>query len=277
MWGAESQAVRLVISEEVLRGVNRNDAAAAISVWANEVSKAIDLRIAEQGVLRPSADVRAALEAGEVDLACVTVLEYRRMAAYLDAENVLATGGTETWLMVREDSGIHKLSQLQGKRITVHENPYSQVADAWLSVALAKEGFGKLERVFGLVTRNARAAQAVLPVFFGQADACVAQRRTVETMYELNPQLAKKLKLLVATPKLVASFLCCRRGNPPELKLPLLEKLASARKSTTARAALTLFNEMNFSVMGGDILEPSLAILEAAERLGMGRSSGNGK
>ncbi|MBL8215010.1 MAG: PhnD/SsuA/transferrin family substrate-binding protein [Bryobacterales bacterium] len=273
--GAEPSGVRLVISEEVLRGVNRNDAAAAIGVWADEVSKAIGIRIEGRRVLRGSAEVQAGLEAGTVEVVCVTLLEYRRMAAHLDVAKVLSTSGGEVWMMVRQDSGVTTLSELQGRRLVIHDNPYSQVADAWLTVAFAKEGLGKPEAVLGQVTRQTRAAQAVLPVFFGQADACMTERRTVETMSELNPQLAKRLKLLVATPRLLAAFLCCRKGNPPRWKEPLLAKLVSARESTSARQALALFSALNFSMMDGEILRPSLAILEAAERLGQGKRLGN--
>ena len=83
-----------------------------------------------------------------------------------------------------------------------------------LSVALAKEGLGAAATVLGRFSRSTKATQAVLPVFFGQADACIASRRTMETMTELNPQLAKKLRVLLEAPKMVNVFLGCRKTYP---------------------------------------------------------------
>ena len=96
--------------------------------------------------------------------------------------------------MAGEGSGITKLGGLAGRHLIILDSPQTLLVDAWLGVALAKEGITGKSAV--KVTRHTRAAQAVLPVFFGQADACVASKRTLETMFELNPQLAKKLKVV---------------------------------------------------------------------------------
>lgn len=260
-------AMRVAISDQVLRGVNRNDASAAMSVWAEELSKATGLKLAKRALVESSDAVLAAMRAGELDVACLTIPEYRRMAPYLDIARVLTAGSAEMWLMVSEASGITKLSGLAGRSLLVHDSPYTLLADDWLAVSLAKEGLGRPGKVLAKMTRLPRAAQCILPVFFGQADACLAQRRTFETMAEMNPQLGRKLKPLLTSEKMVGAFLACRKDNPPQLKWPLLDVLASAKDSVAAKHVMTLFHEAQFVAVDGEVLRPALRMMEAAERL----------
>ncbi|MBL8213913.1 MAG: PhnD/SsuA/transferrin family substrate-binding protein [Bryobacterales bacterium] len=263
--GTLETPLRIAISEQAVPGVNRNDAAAALAVWADEMAKAVNLRLADKVWLRPSAEVLAALRTGNLDLLCLTVPEYRRVAAFLDTERVLTDGGQEMWVMAAQGSGITKLSGLAGRHLIILDSPQTQLVDAWLTGALFKEGLSGKEPV--RVTRQTRPAQAILPVFFGQADACVASKRTVETMYELNPQLGKKLRVVQASPKLVGAFMACRKDYPAHYKIPLLEKLTQARDSPAGKQVMTLFSSFNFVMTDGEVLRPSLAVVEGAEKL----------
>lgn len=265
--GVSDMPLRIAISEQAVPGVNRNDASAAIAIWAEEMAKAVNLKLAAQVYLRPSADVQSAIRAGALDFVCLTVPEYRRVAPFLDSTRVLSDGGNEMWLMVREDAGITKLSALAGKHLTILDSPQTLLVDAWLAVALAKEGAGPTAKVLGKVTRQTRATQVVLPAFFGQADACIASKRTLETMFELNPQLSKKLKLLVASPPMIGAFMACRKDYPAQYKLPLLEKLTKAGDSAAGKQVMTLFSSFKLTLTDGEILRPSISCLEAAEKL----------
>jgi ABC-type phosphate/phosphonate transport system substrate-binding protein len=85
-------------------------------------------------------------------------------------------------------------------------------------------------------------------------------------MFELNPQLAKKLKVLYTSPKMVSAFLSCRKDYPASLKRPLFKKLSEARHTPSARQVLTLFQSLTFTVQDGDILRPANEILDAYAR-----------
>ncbi len=262
--GALDTPLRVAISELVVPGVNRGDAAAALAVWAEEMAKAVNLKVADKIWLRPSVEVLAALRTGSLDLLCLTVAEYRRVAEYLDTERVLTDGGQEMWVMAAEGSGITKLSALAGRHLIILDGPQMNLVDAWLTDSLLKEGLSGKTPV--QVTRQTRPAQAILPVFFGRADACVATKRTVETMYELNPQLAKKLRVVQTSPKLVGAFMACRKDYPAQYKIPLLERLTQARDSPAAKQVMTLFSIFNFTMTDGEVLRPSMMVVEAAEK-----------
>lgn len=264
----EAPPVRIAVSEAALHGVNRNDAAAAISVWAQEMARTVDLKLAaHQSWLQPSSEILANVRSGTLDVVLLTIPEYRRVKDYLDSSKVVAGGGAELWLMVRDGAGITKLADLQGRHLAIQDSTFSVLADAWLAVSFARAGLGPPPKVLGRISRSTRAAATVLPVFFGQADACIAPRRTVETMFELNPQLATKLKPLLTSPNMISAFLVCRKDYPAQWRAPMFEKFHRIKDSSAAKQVLTLFQAFRFSMVDGEALRPSLALLEAAERL----------
>ncbi|MBL8213912.1 MAG: PhnD/SsuA/transferrin family substrate-binding protein, partial [Bryobacterales bacterium] len=221
----QNGALRVSVSEDAIKGVNRNDAAAAIALWAEELAKAAQMTLVpDQKWVRTRLEMVAAVRAGEVDAVSVTVAEYPGVAPYLDVTRVLLDMGTEMCLVVSERAGIRSVSDLTGKQLLLVDGPHTLLSDAWLTVLLARDGLGLPERVLGRIRRHTKATQAVLPVFFGQADACIVSRATIETMAELNPQVGKQMRVLARAPKLASAFLACRKQYPAERRNNLLEK-----------------------------------------------------
>lgn len=265
---ADAPPIRIAISESAIHGVNRNDAAAAISVWAQEMGRTVDLKLApQQSWLQPSSQILAGVRSGALDVVLLTVPEYRRAQEHLDARQVVAGGGAELWIAVREGSGIASMADLENRSLLVLDSTFTVLADAWLAVSLARAGLGSPSKVLARITRHPRPNQAILPVFFGQADACLATRRTFETMFELNPQLARKLKTLHASPRMISAFLVCRKGYPEHWRVPMLEKFNRVKDSESAKHVLTLFQAFRFTAIDGEALRPSLDLLDAADRL----------
>ena len=61
----------------------------------------------------------------------------------------------------------------------------------WLSTILEEGHCGSSDQFFGSVTTDTKVSRVVLPVFLGQADACLTSKAGFDTMCELNPQVAK--------------------------------------------------------------------------------------
>lgn len=201
---ADSSPLRLALSEKVVRGVSLNDARAALSVWSEEIGRAAGLKLAsQQNLILPSDQILAAIRKGTLDLFCLTVQEYRQVVPYVDTSRILGDdyGGDELVLVVRDGIGIANLAGLRGRSLIIFDSPNSTLAEPWLAVSLWHDGQDSPEQLLGHISHNSKLAQVVLPVFFGQADACVATRRGLNTMFELNPQLARKLKVLAASPR----------------------------------------------------------------------------
>ena len=263
--------LRMAISEKVVYGVNLSDARAAMAVWSAELLKNIDSSMGlapDQSWVMTSDQLVAAIRGGTVDLFCLTVQEYRRVVPYVDTSRIITDdfGGEELLLVVREGSGIANLAGLRGRSLILQESPGTSLAEPWLTVSLWRDGLESPAQVLGRMTRNTKLSQVVLPLFFGQADACVVTRRSLNTMFELNPQLSRKLKVLLASPKMESAFFACRKGYPASLKKQLFDRLLSLRSSPTARQVLTLFQSPGFTARDANCLISANSVLDAYER-----------
>jgi len=268
---SDAPPLRMAVSEKVVCGVNLNDAKAAMSVWAQELLKTADLKFVVtpgQDWVMPSDQLLEAIRDRKLDLFCVTVHEYRRVALFVDTTHIITDdyGGEELLLLVREDGRIASLADLRGRSLILQESPNTSLAEPWLTVSLWKEGLESPQQLLGHMTTNTKLSQVVLPVFFGQADACVVTRRGLDTMVELNPQLARKLKVLRASPQMESAFFACRKDCPLSLKNPLFERLLKLKSSVTTRQVLTLFQSPGFADRDANCLGPANALLDAYER-----------
>jgi phosphonate transport system substrate-binding protein len=263
--------LRLAISEKVVCGVNLSDARAAMAVWIQELLNTIDLKMAllpDQDWVMPSDQLLVAIRGGTVDMFSVTVQEYRQVTPYVDTSRIITDdyGGEELLLVVREGSGIMNLAGLRGRSLILQESPSTSLAEPWLTVSLWQDGLESPQQLFGHMTRNTKLSQVVLPVFFGQADACVVTRRGLDTMVELNPQLSRKLKVLLVSPRMESAFFAWRKDYPAHLKKPVFDRLLDLRSSTTAQQVLTLFQSPGFTARDADCLGPAQSLLDAYER-----------
>jgi ABC-type phosphate/phosphonate transport system substrate-binding protein len=268
---AGTPPLRLAVSENVVCGVNLNDARAAIAVWSEEILKTIDIKMAialDQDWVMPSDQLLAGIRGGKVDLFCLTVQEYRKVAPFVDTSRVITDdyGGDELLLVVREGSGIVNLAGLRGRSLILLESPATSLATPWLTVSLWQDGLEPPKQLFGRMTTSTKLSQVVLPLFFGQTDACVVTRRGLDTMVELNPQLARKLKVLLASPKMEGTFFACRKDYPDQLKKTILDGLVGLKSSPPARQISMLFQSPGFSLRDADCLSPANSMLDAYER-----------
>lgn len=215
----------------------------------------------------PSDQLVAAIRDGRMDFFCLTVQEFRQVQHYVDTSRLLTEegGGHEFVVLVRNDSGLTNLAGLRGRNLILHESPRTNLAEAWLAVSLAKEGLGSPDRVFSGISKNVRPAQVVLPVFFGKADACVLARRSLETMYELNPQLLRNLRVIAASPVLVHTFFAAHRDSP--VKVSVLDRMVASRQSPTAVQVLTLFQSSGFIIRDAGCLSSANSLLDEYEQL----------
>jgi hypothetical protein len=169
---------------------------------------------------------------------------------------------------------VARLSDLRGRRLTILENARMCIAQAWLSTLLAEEHLGAAGQFFGSIAADSKPARVVLPVFFGQADVCLASKRTFDTMSELNPQVARELAPLAGSPPLVVTFYTFHRNCHGGERDRFAQVYASLPASAAGQQLATLFQFEKLAVRDAACLAPALAILETADRLRRGREGG---
>ncbi|MBL0160036.1 MAG: PhnD/SsuA/transferrin family substrate-binding protein [Bryobacterales bacterium] len=263
--------LRLAISESLVTDVNMNDARAAMRIWIQLISKNLNLVVEfNPKVFETTEEVMNRVRRGLCDSAAINVVEYRQLSDVLDPSLLIASAGTagqeQYILLAKRNGGVGQLGDLRGRRLISLTTPRMCVASAWLSTILAAGHFGPGEKFFGPMIIDSKVSRVVLPVFFGQADACLTTKRSFDTMCELNPQVAKDLVVIAASPTMVVSGYMFRRGYKDPNREKLIKALSSLRGTPSGRQLATLFQFEEVAPRDAGCLAGALAILAAAER-----------
>ena len=278
--GAAGPAIRMGISESTVGDVNLNDARMAVQVWLKRLGAEVNLVI-DPKCFSTTREIVERVRNNQLDVVAVNALEYRLIANLLDSsEIVTAAGGdgVEQYLiLIRRNGGVRRLGDMKGRRLVIMKAPKTCLAPAWLSTLLDDAGCGTAEQFFGSITTESKFSRVILPVFFGQADACLTSRRGFATMSELNPQVGKELQALASSAPLVPAFYVFRRNYPEAEKARLVNAIANLRNGIGGQELATLFQFDRLAVMSGDSLTSALNLLDKADRAHARQSAGGRK
>lgn len=127
---------------------------------------------------------------------------------------------TQFIILTSTASGIQNLRDLESRKILVHRDGCGYLVDYWLDSAIAV-GTGKARKGFARFQTVTQPREAVLPVFFGEVDACVVSLASYRSVAVENmAQIRQKLfQLPEAESKgLPAQVVACRGDLPPEVQ-----------------------------------------------------------
>ncbi len=273
--------LRLALSESLVSDVNMNDARAAMRIWIQLIAKDLNLVVEfSPKVFETTEEVLNRVRRSQCDSAAINVIEYRQISDVLDPSLIIATAGIsgleQYILLVKRNGGLAQLGDLRGRRLISLATPRMCVASAWLSTILAAGHLGPSDKFFGPMATESKVSRVVLPVFFGQAEACLTTRRSFDTMCELNPQVAKDLLVLASSPAMVVSGYMFRRGYQNASREKLIRALSNLRATPSGRQLATLFQFEEVAPRDANCLAEALTILDAAERA-QGRQGAGGR
>ena len=245
--GAEPRRVRVGTVTEIYPGVNAADARAAMQLWIDALLGKTGGRYVGVSVVFDSIEgpIQAVLK-GELEVVNLSSVDFLRARPQVALEpmavGMFADGEVkqEFLLVTRRNGGLQRLADLRGKRLLV--NPLDwRVARLWLEVLLHQEGLLGSGVHLGEIVRAEGLSKQVLPVFFGQADACIVTARGLATLAELNPQLARQLAVLARSPAYLAYLTCLAPGLDEELHRDFMDMALNLHRDSAGRQMLTLF------------------------------------
>lgn len=269
--GAE-QILRLGLSESLVRDVGINDAKAAMVVWMKHIAEdlGVDLRYVPEVFENPE-NLSSKLKQGNLDAVAVNVLEYRRLREWLIPGKITVPSQKTPLtyvLLVRADSGVARIADLRGRRLLQLDSLQACVAPAWLTTLIGDERQeASVASFFGDVVKKPKPSQVIFPVFFGQAEACLTTQLSFRTAGELNPQIVKRLKILEASPEIVASLYSFRKGCSSGIRAKVVGAMAGLASSAAGRQVLTLFQCESLQERDASCVDATLSILARAERM----------
>jgi phosphonate transport system substrate-binding protein len=270
--------LRLGLSATLFQELNENDARSAVRAWSDTVAGASGMDVDGVAQLMGSDEIVRAVANHTIDGFSLTTPEYAKVARFVDpvvfTDASFAATGLEYVLLVQRAGGVQDLAGLRGRSLVDYRQANMCLAPAWIETLLATANLDPVDRFFGRVTKVLKVSQAVLPVFFGSADACIVTRRAFDTMCELNPQVRSKLRVLAFSPRLVAGLVGVHKDSSDEMKSRVREALLTLGSTPSGRQVLTLFQFDKLAPADHSLLLASVELQATYDRLQARRSGG---
>lgn len=162
------------------------------------------------------------------------------------------------YLITRSSNHFTRLSQLKDKKLVIPTG-YA-LGQLFLDVSLAKAGFPSSQQFFSTVLDSNDNNSAVLDIFFDKADIAVVSNLAYEIAIELNPQIATKLDILMASEPMVPFIIGINKRVPNSFLLPIDNILENLLENPRTRHILSLFK-------ADDVVKIDSAQLESVKAL----------
>jgi len=169
-------------------------------------------------------------------------------------------------ILVNADNQKKGLAGLKNKKLSVLKtNPLGML---FLDTCLMQAKLPPSDRFFAAVHEKAKESQAVLDVFFGQADICVVTDVAFQTMKELNPQVGRKLHVIAESPELINTVGFFRSNYPLDYKEKAIRGMTSEYKHhERGKQIMLLFNIEKMSLINDSQLDSVRKLLADYEKL----------
>lgn len=226
--------------------VDINDARAASKVWLEIIAKRTSEKVdkAETLIFHDSQSIIDATKSKSVDIVTLLPNEYIDLRTKIPVDPIFVADFGKTFyqhfiLLTRTDTGINQLGDLKQKKLIIEGAIQDTPPSMWLDIILMKAGFKEAKDFLGSFKGAQKPSQTILPVFFRQADACIVNSNSFNTMVELNPQLGKELKIIAVSPEFISAIVALRKDF--EFKGYIHEALDSLHKDPQGKQLLMLF------------------------------------
>lgn len=264
---------RIGFSSAMFTEVNENDARAAVKVWGEQIAGEQNIPTDPVPAILKNMDaLLGSLLEKKVDAVGITTIEYDQLKMYVDFSPIFVTSNSgsisERYVLLAHRQGpVKTLADLGGRTLAVHTNPRVCLAPLWLDTLLMRQGHPPAGGFTGRIVRETKLAKAVLPVFFGRADACVVTRSGFNTMAELNPQLARQLVPLAESPEMVPAMFAFRADFNPLYKAKLITGLRALKNSPAGQQVLAIFQSDDVDTQPLSCLDSALAMIATHQQL----------
>lgn len=258
-------------SSHLLSQVSRSDAQAALALWTKEILRLAEYPAAAKTIIYENMPALInAVRQGKVDLIAISPLDYLRIRSMALMEPALVgirggKVGDEQVLIVRREDGIRSVHQLRGRLLTLLTAYEGEIASLWLDTTLAKQGLPNTPRFFGSLKAVPQASQAILSVFFKQADACLVNRNAFSTAVELNPQIGRDLVVLESSQVIPLGISCLSSSLTKAQKEEIITLSIKMTTTPTGRQVLTLFKVESVEKAPKNILDYLETLLKEHE------------
>lgn len=235
-------------SSEIMHEVDISDANVAINIWIKELGGRLKSSLVPKSYIFTNLEkLINSLNNNQVDLVAIPTLDYLEIKNKVNLIPVLIGTSDNRFdeklvILVHKDSDIRSFKELYGKAILVTNSFTSNTLSyLWLETLFYENELVAFNKFIDQVKTVSKPSQAVLPVFFRQADVCVVSQRSFSIIQELNPQLKQDLKIIGISPGLLRFIFCIHADFDPTMRERIIKEACTLETNTKGRQLLTIF------------------------------------
>ena len=141
----------------------------------------------------------------------------------------------------------------------------AELGHFWFDTVLLRQGLHPDD--FLRTEEVDKASRAILPVFFGQAAACIAAKHSFENMREMNPRIGVDLVALEVSRPLLAGVVCFTPEIDPLHKPDIVQTIHTLHQDPQGQQVLNLFRRDRAVPYEAGQMDSLLALVEERRQL----------
>ncbi len=264
---------RTGIIQNAMINTDPRDAKAVMEVHSREISRLIGIALDVRVILFTEMDaMTAALRKGELELAAIPSVDYLRIRKTVPLipsfVGINSEGPGNTFVLItRKDSGFRSFSDLKGKSIMVPSTTKYESCHLWLEVLLMKHEKNDIHTFFSNVKEVPKLNNAIMGVFFKQADSAIVTRAGLSTSSEMNPQLAAQITVLAESPNMSDAVVCLMPGTSEKLRTKIYNAMLQLNETKSGKQIYTIFQNNGIAPFKAEYLDGLENLISEHKRL----------
>jgi len=269
--------LRVAFTRQSFLGVNEADAKAAFKVFAMRMGEKRGYDITpEVRIFEDPAELAREAERDTPELIIIDTWDFLGHGPFANAPVEFAAieqGVTSEpyFLLVKRGSAIGSIPDLRDKHVIVLESGNANNGRHWLLTELLALGVSDPASFVGKLESKHKVSQVVLPVFFGQADACVVDQSGFDVMTDMNPQIGNELDVIVESPSVLDTICCVKLKGWDETRqrADLMDALMEMPDDPAGRQILALFRFDGMTAFADEHIETVRTLRERHDALNL--------
>jgi ABC-type phosphate/phosphonate transport system substrate-binding protein len=244
--GGQTQ-LKIGFSSRAFVNAPREDIGVAANILVQKVARRT-VSQAESHVYETPAEMARDINAKKLDVIALTPEDFLDLSGRALIDPVMLTAGergheVEFLLLVRKDSRIRNIRELRNRSIAMPAKvvQYGNMYFTWVDNLVNREGFHDMGKFFSCVREARNPSQALMQVFFRQADACAVSRQVFDLTNELNPQIGRDIMALARIDRLAGGIIAVRRDLPEDLRQKITQAMLTLHEDPEGRQLFVMF------------------------------------
>jgi ABC-type phosphate/phosphonate transport system substrate-binding protein len=244
--GGQTQ-LKIGFSSRTFVNAPQEDVRVAANILVQKVARRT-VSSAQSRIYETSTEMARDLKVKELDVIALTPEDFLDLSSRAPIDPVMVTAGergheVEFLLLVRKDSRIRNIRELRNRSIAMPAKvvQYGNMYFTWIENLVSREGFHDMGKFFSYVREARNPSQALMQVFFRQADACAVSRQVFDLTNELNPQIGRDIMALARIDRLAGGIIAVRRDLPEDLRQKITQAMLTLHEDPEGRQLFVMF------------------------------------